>query len=47
MSWKILFKDGTSTFWPASCWTAQELVKMMSISKFELVKDKLIKKKAA
>jgi hypothetical protein len=46
MSWKILFKDGTTSYWPASCWSAEELVKLVSVDKFELIEDKKIKKVA-
>lgn len=46
MSWKILFKDGTTGYWPASIWTTAELIKMSSISKFELIKNSKIKKAA-
>ncbi len=46
MSWKITFKDGSLSYWPASCWSAEELVKLVSIEKFELIKNSKIKKAA-
>ena len=46
MSWKIKWKDGTISFWPASAWSAEELVKLTKIDKFELVKASKVKKAA-
>lgn len=32
--WKIVFKDGTISYWPTSLWKAADLAVMASIKRF-------------